>query len=418
MLDVARARHGTAQRLLRPGGHRQVVLLLIANLTGAAASALMYALIARQVGVVSLGGALSVLGVIVFAVALMDFGSNNLVVRELNTGGMTSPEARGRAYAKAMVTGVTVGGLAIVATSATSLPTVDVALGVVCAVLLQHEQSLQAHLRGVGAVVASSSSMVVDRLTGLCVTLGMTLLDQASTLVLWYALIAGTLSGALFCEVALRVRGSVIAPLRNPYRRGSRFGTAAVAAAVQPLDVPVVHTVAGAAAAGTYGAVSRWTAPLALVPAAISHAVMTRMCVATSHRDALVALLSTWRILGLTWIAAGAVAWFGPALVALVLTGQYRDSAGVLRILMIATVPMSLSQLLQAYLQARRAEGLAARAVATVVVLEFALLPVVAATSSATGAALVILATHSTIATWMSMSVATLLRAERKKTAQ
>lgn len=173
--------------------------------------------------------------------------------------------------------------------------------------------------------------------------------------------------------VSMAIEGFVAAASRNllmrrgvtwnPWQGTLRLGSSSAVLSLQGLDIPIVGGAAGAEAAGTYGAVNRWTAPIGLMATAFSQSAFPAMAAASNGRQALRALRRGVPFLLLAAVGVALVVLLAGPMADLLLGQAYAGSADVLRVLALAVLVSMVNQPLYAYLIARYRDALALRSV-------------------------------------------------------
>lgn len=168
------------------------------------------------------------------------------------------------------------------------------------------------------------------------------------------------LGGSLLVEALLLYvklpRGREGRRFVNPWSGALTVGAATSASGLQQLDTPVVAAVAGDGQAGFYSAVLRWTNPMTLLPTAFAGASLSQVAAARTGRELREVYFAGLRLVPIQ-LVVGALLWaFADILVNFVLGPAYSESAVVLRILLIGTLPRMLCDPLFVTLQTRGAE--------------------------------------------------------------
>ena len=148
-----------------------------------------------------------------------------------------------------------------------------------------------------------------------------------------------------------------------PWKGTLRLGASSSLISLQSLDLPILGLVSGAAPAGTFGAVSRWTVPMGLAGAAVAQAASPGMAQAPTSRAALSQLRAGLPFLGLGALGVTVVLVFADNLVLLVLGNQYSGAEEVLRILAVGVMITLVNQPIYALLVSRRKDRTALTAI-------------------------------------------------------
>lgn len=332
-----------------------------------------YLLTARNSTPAEFGAVVSATAVGTVLAGLIDFGANSYWTRESANGRMTAAALSSQA-----------GGKAIVAVSvAAVLGTVGAMMGSAywfaapLAVSITLSQTITVPLRARQLPARVLVATLTDKSVCLAVLLvAMSVGVQPGT-ALWVSLVTGSLVGSSLAAVATP-RGSRLAPWshrpRFPWRESRHFGVFGVAVGLQGLDVTVLERAAGAASAGDYGAVSRWTQPLTLVARSFATALGPVAARSTTTADAWQQLKRAAWLWILALLGAGSVFMFAPLIVGTLLGSEYQSSVDVLRLLAIVAAFSILNQPLISLLQARGFDGTIAMMMACVVTAQFAIL--------------------------------------------
>jgi O-antigen/teichoic acid export membrane protein len=285
---------------------------------------------------------------------LLDFGSNSLWVRELARPVASVHDIPSRFWTKCFVYGA--GGmcatLVLVKIGAPGFTIAAAWLGVSTASTTSLGVFARAALRSERVGYA----LVAERATGLAIFLVLAGAGVHAVTALPVALLlASMLSGIVMWHLVPRMHRPVMRRIRfkNPWQGALHFGTAAVASALQGLDVAVLTAAGGATQAGIYASVGRWTQPMSLLSGAFS---ATAAPFFASAKTARVALLEAKRASWLLYAAsAGCLTVFAiaPWLVPSLLGEPYAGAIPVLQLLAIGTLVVCWNQPMATLLQAR-----------------------------------------------------------------
>jgi O-antigen/teichoic acid export membrane protein len=331
-------------------------------------------------------------GLVVAAIALgmalsgfVDFGTNNLWVRELASGRLELDEVSGRAGGKLVL--VAGGSTVAVVLVAFLNPTyIGAPLILFAVVALQTSLvPLRAEKKGITVALLLIAERVAAAVVfGLAWIFGADLLSA-----LVPSLVLGSLMAAVGASLLVVSKPRFAARPRlgvNPWTGARHYGISTAATAAQQLDVPLLSLVAGPAAAGVYGAVNRWTQPIGLAATAFSSAAAPFVAGARSWGEAVrVVLRSAW-MLGVAVLGALAIIITAPWLVVWLLGDAYTGAAPLLQLLALGTIPAILNQPLATALQARRHDRVVALLVAFAVALQLFLVAVLGASFGALAA--------------------------------
>jgi O-antigen/teichoic acid export membrane protein len=162
------------------------------------------------------------------------------------------------------------------------------------------------------------------------------------------------------------VGGRRLTTARNPWTGATSFGISSFSTSIQGFAIGAVGWTSGASEAARIGAVNKWGQPIALFAAAYASYMFPAFAGARTNREA-VRMLRPLRIIAAAGVGAALVIVIAsPLLVDTLLGDQYANATDVLRLLVIAAVPVLLAQPLSALLQARGEERFVARLFVTV----------------------------------------------------
>jgi O-antigen/teichoic acid export membrane protein len=239
-------------------------------------------------------------------------------------------------------------------------------------------------------MITIAVSLMVDRAVGLAV-LGIALFagaDGAATL--WLALIAGSTASTSLLVLRMPHRETlarVRAFSRKPWKGSGFYGLSTVAISAQVLDVAMISVVAGPAAAGIYGAVNRWTQPMALAVTAFAASAVP---VVARSRSWAVAWPQVKRAVWLPLAAmlACVIAFLAaPYFVDLLVGDAYAESADVLRVLAVGTLFAIANQPLAVFQQSLGRDRPVSFAITFSVILQLVLVGVFASIHGPVGGA-------------------------------
>ncbi|SOE74926.1 Membrane protein involved in the export of O-antigen and teichoic acid [Streptomyces sp. OV198] len=317
-------------------------------------AAMMYAIAARNGGPAAFGSVVAWISVGMACAGLLDFGSNAYWIRELASRRLPASHVGIRVLWKlgtAFLLAVTWTMVARMATGAWQS-----GIGSAIAVSVLVSQTMAVGLRAAERADLAAATILIDRLSALSIMTVLILFGTSSSSALWIGLVGGALiaGGAAWRltppDFRFRIAG---ARARNPWQGTAAYGVSTVSAGAQALDVALLSSVGGPIAAGLYGAVSRWTQSLGLLVSAFSQVAAPVVASASSWDEAWARLrrglwLPAVAIAGCVGVAAGAP-WF----VTVILGDDYAESADVLQVLALGTVPAIANQPLAVFLQSR-----------------------------------------------------------------
>jgi O-antigen/teichoic acid export membrane protein len=371
------------------GAGAQASALALATGVSQVLVAVIYVLAARDAEPAGFGLVVAALGLGTAAVGFIDFGTNSYWIRERARGVLTPHDLRRRTAAKLLIALVI--GIAWTATTALVVPDslVWMAGPIMFGVLLN--QTLQVPLRAAARAELVALCVLGDRVVASAVFLGLLALDAGAVDVLWVSLFVGSLVSSVVL-VLLTPRDQRVtardARVMNPWRGAGYFGVSTLATSAQSLDVTLLTIVAGPVPAGVFGAVSRWTQPMGLLAASFSSVIAPFVARAASLNAAWSQLRrAIWMPLGAI-VASAVVFILAPFLVPLLLGPAYSGSIDVLRVLSLAAMASIVSQPIMVVLQALGRDRFAGGAIAGAVVLQLALILLLAPNLGALGAAI------------------------------
>ncbi|MFD0866083.1 lipopolysaccharide biosynthesis protein [Tessaracoccus lubricantis] len=339
----------------------------------------LLAALAKMIGVDDFGAVAIAISIGAVGSGLIDFGAGAFWVREYASGRLSHKEVSSRSAGK----------IAVGAISSSSLIVMGI-LGVIPSVTL---------LSGVllfSSVVSQTALMwlVASRQSyKLSISMLLERIALASVFfVCIFALgireqVAFGVSYLASAALLLVLSGRACPDLRADFRevgwrtvwRGSRYyGLSSVTISVQGMDVILGTFIGGQSVAGAYGAVSRWTTPIALATSSFTTLLSPVLAEAQDRHDVWRRLRTVVWIPVASGVMAVVIAGSAPVLVPFVLGNSYTPSIGVLQILALAASLSTCSQVAQMVLQARRRERLCAAALACAVLIQLlAVIPMV-----------------------------------------
>ncbi|WP_146069474.1 hypothetical protein [Cryobacterium sp. Y11] len=229
-------------------------------------------------------------------------------------------------------------------------------------------QSAQIPLRARGLMGWVSLIMIFDRLVFLAVILALTALGVGGEVAIPIGLASGITLDAFLCFLSNRrmvpardgsgMRIHVGHPKRwfLAWRGATGYGVAAVLGSAQQLDMSILGFSSGPAAAGSYGAVSRWTTPLLLPSTALTQVGMAHAPKAASTRLTLWEFRRVVWILILAMVGAIGVAHYSDFIAPAILGTQYAGSSPIFALLALSIIPTLFAQPLSMILQSRGEE--------------------------------------------------------------
>lgn len=396
-------------RRVRHGMPAQASLYAMSSVVSQVLLAVLYLVAARRLGPSHFGTAVAGIAISAFLSGLVDFGLSTYWIRELSAGRMSVRKFQSEALGKVVIgssVGLVAGAVLMLAGSDFWIAgplTCVVAIAQVAVVPLRaHQMPLRSFV--VGIVDKGMSLLVYFALGSLGVYgLGLTLA-------------AGGVTGAAFAyflmPAAYRHQWHGVRP-SNAWRSSKNFGLFGLGVSAQALDVTLLERLSGSEAAGIYGAVTRWTAPMMLAASAVATAFVPIASAAPTARAAWSRLRASLWIIGLAVGGCGVVAMIAPWLVGLVLGSRYESSVAVLRILAVTAAFATVNQVLVVLLQARGRDGFVAKAVLSSVALQAVALMALASALGALGASISSAIAQATLCTACVIGCRHLLRSEK-----
>lgn len=390
----------------RRGLVSQTLLLAFSTGVGQLIVAGLYIWTARLVGPDDFGPAVAAIGIGSTIAGFLDFGSNNLWVREVAASRLGLAAVGRRLCSKLFFSTIAIfiWAFAFLILSPSSLLWIAAPI----ALSLVLSQSFTVPLRAAGRSDLVAVSMLTDRLVAGSAFAAMQLTNVPPTTALWLAMTLGPILATMVSrKILLRADRPVLAlDLRtNPWRGSGFYGLSSAAASAQSLDLTIMNVVGGPAVAGLYGAVNRWTQPMSLLAGAF-----------TISAAPLVARASSWaavwpQVKRSVWLLGGSVlmcifvAVMAEPVVAILVGNEFADSALVLRILALGTIGTVLNQPLAAFLQALGKDRVVSLIVTSGVLVQLFLVGVLTLATGATGAALAYCVLQSLIFVFLLVTV-------------
>ncbi|MCM3521967.1 lipopolysaccharide biosynthesis protein [Curtobacterium sp. P97] len=369
----------------RPLAH-QALLLAAATGTAQVLVAVLYLLAARGVEPAEFGATVSAIALGTAAAGFIDFGTNNHWTRELARKAMPDQLFEDRLFSKLVYTITAAGGWALLCLL--FLPQSHVWLAGPITAALVINQAYQVRLRSAARGELVALVILCDRVAATMLFAGMSLAGVDAPVALWAALTAGSLAAAVIARRLGGVRKGGIRPrLTNPWSGAHFFGLGVVANSAQALDLTILSAVAGSTAAGVYGAVNRWTQPMALLAAAFSSALAPYAARSSTLSEAWGQLRrALWMPLGAIGVSI-AVFFAAPFVVDLLLGRAYEDSSATLQVLALVVIPSIICQPLVVILQSFKRDRFVAGVMITAALGQLMLVLVLGGSSGALGAA-------------------------------
>ncbi len=288
---------------------------------------------------------------------VFDFGSNNAWIRESAAGALSNSRfgiLSGRKIMLSVLLGASLSLVLLVVPNTFSLWLLG--LGVVAQVTTQ---TLYAGLRAASRNVELALITVSERLLFLALFAALFVGSwgdgSSAVLIAQFGSAMVTFGAGSFLLKEMRPRPN-LGPIAEIWRGSLHFGLSSWAVTAQSLHVPIVTAAGGSLVAGQYGAVNRWTQPMALLTQTFSLVVVPYVAreghlVRGLKKIGVAALLPL-----LSAIVCSIVFLFSDEVVVLLMGPDFNAAGDVLRVLALATGISALSQPMSALLQARGSE--------------------------------------------------------------
>ncbi|WP_075872333.1 oligosaccharide flippase family protein [Kocuria sp. CNJ-770] len=364
--------------------------LLIAGCTALAqvTVAVLYIVVARMSGPALLGNVVAAVAAGTFIAGFIDFGTNNLWIREVASGRAPLKELYTKIASKIFIALVL--SLVIVVVALWLAPdTSFYATGILAFTTVAFQASL-GPLKLSASGTRLSITMAMERIFAAVIFLALLLFNVPAHVNLVVSLATGSLTAGLLAYGLAPSPGAIFKHIRKPvwpWRNAASHGAGGAVLAAQTLDATILHAVAGPAATGIYGAVNRWTQPMGVFATAFATTGLPVVARTSSLRRAYSQLRHSWWMLGLGGVICLLVALGSPVLVSLLLGPEYQDSVAILAILAIATIPALINQPLYVFCQAMHLQKQVAFIVTGSVTLQLLLCAILGYIYAETGAA-------------------------------
>jgi len=367
----------------------QAVTVAIATGLAQAIVAILYLAAARASNVEDYGHVVAAVAAGVASFGLLDLGTNALWVREISAGRLPPNELFRRATWKIVyIFGVAVAWAALVHTF---LPGSPYWISGFVTFAQAFAQVVQAVMRAGGRSELVGASILIDKGTAAVVFFALWSAGVDVLVAFVLSLVIGPVTSGILSNWALlrdrRIRFVRGGPV-NPWKGARNFAVSNVADTARSYDVTLAAEFGGAVAAGTYGAVNRWTQAIELLTFAFSSSSAPYMASAPSARAAVKYLRSAIWLPLLAILGSCVVILIAPWVVDLLLGEAYAGSADVLRILAAGTIASNLNQPMFVFLMARGKDRAGAVIVTTAVATILSLVAILTPSLGAIGAAL------------------------------
>lgn len=395
-----RARHANGGCMRSANLSAHALLFASAAATGQVIMLIVLAAMGREIGPARLGVVAVTLAVAAAGAGVIDFGANSYWLRELAAGRLPGPEFGRRSGGKVAVS--VVAAAALVLGALLSGPPLRAYWGVGLVLLaVVIVQTLQVAVKATERNAVFAAAVLLDRvvlgLSWLALRFGLRL-DPETAFYLAY-LVGAAVDGwlcwrAVPGDMRPTLRG---ASLGTTWSGTRAFGVSTLLTTGQQLDTVIAGVVGGQVVAGTYGAVNRWTQPVALATNAFSTLLAAVAAKARDASDLMHRIRSSLWLIAVSVVGALGMAVLAEPLVLLVMGEAFAESALALRILGVGAAVNALTTPLLVVLQARGRERLVAGALAAAVSLQLALVAPLAVLDGARGVALAYLAAQTVL---------------------
>jgi len=367
---------------------RQALVIALASGVAQVSTALLYAVAARGTPIAQFGYAVSAIALGTAIAGVFDFGTTNYWVREIAAKTTDPRVIRSRAATRILVVSIAcigVGALlsAVGAHLFAYSPLIAIALTLRQVSEVGPRAALASHLTVIGLLWDRGMSLAIFFVGRLWLP------DDSQGKLLCWSLILGPAFGAVVLGAISRGDRRLLSrdfrPML-PWRGSLHFGIFGSSVALQNLDVSLLSSIAGPAAAGAYGAVSRWTQPMTLLANSVAVTNLPLTANAGSGRDAVSIIRRSAALLAAALLGCMLVALASTQLVAIVLGDAYSSSADILRLMCGAAAFIIINQPLASLLQARRDERFVGTLVAGGVAVHLGTVAVLGSTLGAVGA--------------------------------
>lgn len=338
---------------------RSTVKLVLGSVAGQVAVAVLLAVLARSVTVSEFGASVSLLGLAVLLVDLLDFGTSPWALREASRTENAALLSRVLGQKMVPVGGICV--LLVVGACLGAIQALPILLFLLLAALRSMIMTLQVRFQLREMFGVAAFGLIIDRWLAVLVLLGLLALGCPAQLLLPIALLAGSLLGAAYLfKPRHYVLESALVGLKRPlglFRHAPSFAVASCVTDVIGLDVLVVQLIVGPHAAGVFALPSRLVGPASTLTLSVAAAAYPAMSRAATFQEAKRLLSKVAYVpvllvfLGLT--ASGLAA---PLIIRLYAGSRYIDAVTPMRFYLFGAAFASLVQLAQALLQARGLE--------------------------------------------------------------
>lgn len=345
-----------------------------------------YAAAARKTDVGAFGSSMQTLTLVWAAAGFVDFGSNLLWTRELAAGRRSRWQWAEWFLAKRRVALLIFAGLVSIGIGLHESSVVASGPLIFMNIMTA---AIQVPIRADGRVATAQMIALVERICGVALIV-LTPVSFAGSPLLGAALLSGCVAlavSAMALGPGRLARNGNTARIWNPWCGTAQLGLSGLLPGVQGLDLNVLGALSGPSSAGAYAAVTRWTNPMGMTASAFSQSALPTFAASDGSRRVLLHAMRAGWLIYVGVACCLAVFCLSPLIVAGLLGNQYGESASVLRLLALATIPSLFTQPCATFLQATRRSGIALISLTAGAAAQFLTLILLAPTLGALGAA-------------------------------
>jgi O-antigen/teichoic acid export membrane protein len=325
-----------------------------------------YVVAARSIGPANLGLIATCVSIGVIGSTVFDAGLTSLLVREVASGKLTMPQARGVVRAKRRLAFVLLVPELVACWAIAPTPASGLLLGTL-GIAMWEAQTANALLRAQELFSRASIGQLAGRTGGFLVVVVLVAVGTP---------VSGLAAGIVVSFAAEAVLGRVFLGRSNAkahsqrevlslYREAIGYGLAWLAVSAQQLDTPLVTLGAGATGGGLYAAAGRLLGPLSFLASSLGFVGAPWLARAMQEPGKLRSEEGrVLRIAAVLTVAPLAAAALGPFLIPLVLGSQYESSGTVFVILALGSVISTMNQPLAIIIQNRGHQQVVALAIA------------------------------------------------------
>lgn len=331
----------------------QTVFLSVSSAYSAVATAIMMLFAARSSTPEAFGSLAASIAAAVTFVGFADFGTLQLWARNLTSGSLALDDFRAHLTCKILILTLVVCVVLVGSFWFQKYQTqifITIAVGYVSFLNL----NIQVPIRAMGRMDIVAYLTVIERTVALLGMLVWTKLGVSATTALWLAVTCASIV-ALIIALVLTPKSSRARihwrGFRNPWAGSLSFGMTGAALSLNGIELYVISSVLGNYTAGMYGAVSRWLQPLYIVVASFASASGPFIASARNSHAAFVLMKKSLWLPISSILGSITIFIFAPQLVELLLGPAYADSALLLRLLLIGSIPAFFNHIATIFLQ-------------------------------------------------------------------